>query len=480
MKKTLLAFLLIFFTVKLFGQQFSQYNTGSLYDSFENPSQKAFITDSSRKYASNFLIPNFNANFFLTGDAQASLKNRAFNSKYDNSSLMIGQGRYNHANVNLNAYLIMFKMFSSFNGDTELGFSFQTKMEGKTAITDESIAFFDGIRAFPNNLYTDIFNDNFYFQSYHQMSFTYKEKINKEFTFGVKLSALMGIQYEELKTVGSQLAIDRPNNSAILALSGIYYSNYIPGHLSPRDYLPTFRNPGASITLGATYRTPDGFIIQGNVKDLGFIHWSGRSHIYAFDAAETIDNLSSPKREAYVYDALSKIIHDGNVGGATGSFTTPIDGRAELSVNKKYWIDDDHNFRYSPTLIASKELFYPGFTGALVNSVQYKRYSLALTPSYDDMKLFNLGLQLMTQTPNFEFYIGSDKLAQTASLASAETSKNSGKTFQNGSFTGADFFLGVSIKFGPTIEHPMNSSVIPMGEKGFFGRLWGRIFKTND
>src|SRR6202012_4509928 len=161
-----------------------------------------------RKYASNFLIPNFNANFFLTGDAQASLKSRAFGNKYDNSALLIGPGKYNHANVNANAYLVMFKMFSSFDGDTELGFSFQTKMEGKTAVTDESIALFDGIGSFPGNLYTNVFNDNFYFQSYHQMSFTYKEKISKEFTFGVKLSTLLGIQYEELKINGSQVAID--------------------------------------------------------------------------------------------------------------------------------------------------------------------------------------------------------------------------------------------------------------------------------
>src|SRR6201999_241456 len=154
----------------------------------------------------------------------------------------------------------------------------------------------------------------------------------------------------------------------------------------------------------------------------------GRSRIYAFNTAQAIDDLSSTKREAYVYNALSKIIHDGNVGGATGSFTTPIDGRAELSVNKKYWIDDNHDFRYSPTLIASKELFYPGFTGALVNSFQYRQYSLALTPTYDDMKLFNLGVQLMMQTPNFEFYLGSDKLAQTASLASAQLSKGNAQT----------------------------------------------------
>ncbi|MCR8556021.1 hypothetical protein KXD93_00115 [Mucilaginibacter sp. BJC16-A38] len=477
MKKILLVLLILTSTIKLFGQQFSQYNTGTLYDSFENPSQKAFITDSSKQFASNFLIPNLNVNFFITGDAQATLKSRAFSNKYDNSALVINGGKVNHVNLNAGNYDIMFKMFSSLNGDVELGFSVQTKFEGKGLFTDESISLLNGLGNFKDDNYSDIFNDNYYFQTYHQIGFSYREKINKQFSFGAKLSALMGIQYEKMDIVHSQVSFDKADDSAILGLSGIYYSNYIPGHLIPRDYLPNFRNPGAAISIGGTFRTEDGFIIQGNVKDLGFIHWSSRSHIYAFDDIQQIEGLSTPSREKNVYNSLTKIIHGNQV---TSSFTTPIDGRGELSVNKMFWIDDNKNFKYSPTLIASKELFYPGFTGALVNPFQYKKYILTLTTTYDDMKLFNLGAQFMIQTPNFDFFLGSDKLTQTASLTSAQLSKSPTQTYSNGSFTGASFFLGASIKFGPVIEHPMNASTIPTGEKGFLGRLWGRIFKTND
>jgi len=38
----------------------------------------------------------------------------------------------------------------------------------------------------------------------------------------------------------------------------------------------------------------------------------------------------------------------------------------------------------------------------------------------------------------------------------------------------------MAFRLGPVIEHPMNSSTIPMGEKGFLGRLWGRLFKTGE
>lgn len=477
MKKILLVLLLLTSTIKIFGQQFSQYNTGTLYDSFENPSQKAFITDSSKQFASNFFLPNLNINFYITGDAQATLKSRQFTGRYDNSALIINGGRYNHASLNANNYDLMFKMFSSLNGDVELGISLQTKFEGRGLFTDESIALLNGFGSFKDDSYAEVFNDNYYFQTYHQLGFTYREKINKQFSIGVKLSALMGVQYEKLNINHSQIAFDKIDDSAILGLSGTYYSNYIPGHLIARDYLPNFRNPGAAITLGGTYRTEDGFVIQGNVKDLGFIHWSSRSHIYTFDNVDQIEDLSTVKRESNVYDAVTHIIHSNPV---SGSFTSSIDGRGELSVNKMFWIDDNKEFKYSPTLIASKELFNNGFTGALVNPFQYKKYILTLTTTYDDMKLFNLGAQFMIQTPNFEFFLGSDKLTQTLSLASAQINKSPTQTFSNGSFSGASFFLGVSFKFGPVIEHPMNASTIPMGEKGFLGRLWGRIFKTDN
>ena len=479
MKKVLLVLCLLFFTVKIFAQQFSQYNTGSLYDSFENPSQRAFIPDSSKKFASNFLFPNANFNLFLSGDAQASLKSRAFTNKYNNSSLVINQGRVNLANFNANVYFVMLKMFGSFNGDTEWGFSWQTKAEGQGIITDESIAALNGTQSFTSGTtYNNIFNNNYYYQTYHQVSVTYREKINKQFAFGFKLSALLGIQYQELDIKKSQATFDNANDTAGVALKGVYHESYVPGHFITRDYLPTLRNPGASISMGATYRTEDSFIIQGNVKDLGFIHWSSRSRVFGFDNTANVKGLSTPAREDSIYNKVYNVIHSNNF--TQGSFTTPVDGRAELSINKSFWLDDDRMFKYSPTLVASKELFYPGFIGALVNPIQYQKYILTVTTTYDDLKTFNLGAQFMMKTPNWEFFIGSEKLAQTVSLTSQALNKNSTSIDQNSAYTGASFFMGFSMKFGPVIEHPMNASVIPTGEKGFLGRLWGRLFKTNN
>src|ERR1700712_272243 len=134
MKKILLVLFLLLFSSPIFAQQFSQYNTGTLYDSFENPAQRTFIPDSSKMYAFNFLFPNFNTGFYLSGNAQAALQSRAFSGYYNTAPLQIGQNKYNHINVNANAYSIMFKIFASLDGNQEIGFSINTKAESNGLI----------------------------------------------------------------------------------------------------------------------------------------------------------------------------------------------------------------------------------------------------------------------------------------------------------------------------------------------------------
>ena len=478
MKQTLLVFCLIIFSCKLFGQQFSQYNTGTLYDSFENPSQHSFLPDTSRKYAFNFFVPNFNADFLLTGNAQASLKSRLILNQYDNTNLKIGEGRYNRFYVNANVYSIMFKMFSSFRGDAEMGISAQTRVEGRGLFSDESIAALNGTQSFNNGTYNNIFNDHYYYQAYNQISYTYREQITKQFAFGIKASLLLGIQYQKMDINQSQVTYDKDADTANIALKGRYYNSYEPGHIDDRDLLPTFRNPGGSISFGGSYKTEDGFLWQGNIKDLGFIHWDSSSQIYNFDGSRGVYGLSTPHREDSIYNKVYHILR--SQGSKLGSFTTVTDGHAEISINRLFYLDDDKMFRYAPTLIASKELFYSGFIGALVNPIQYKKYVVTLTTSYDDLKTFNLGLQFMLKTPNYEFFIGSDRITQSISFASEGLSKNQASIAQASTSSAANFFLGFSYKFGPVIEHDMNSSSIPTGEKGFLGRLYGRLFKTND
>jgi hypothetical protein len=472
MKKVLLIFCLLFAAVKCFSQQFSQYNTGTLYDSFENPSQPSFVPDTSKMYAFNFLIPHLNANFSLTGNAQSSLINRAFGAKYNNTALQIGAGKYNNAIANANAYAIMFKTFVSLNGDEEVGIFAETRAEGRGAFTDESLALFDGTASFPNNIYDNVLNDHYYYQVYNSIGLSYREKLSEQFAIGFKLGLLMGTDYSKLNIYESHLSFNKTNDAAVISLRGKYYMSQGPGKLDLRSFLPVIRSSGAQINIGTSYKTEDKITFQANIKDLGFIKWYNNSSISNFNSTATVNGLSTPKREDSLYNLTRTIVSSSP---KYGSFTSYTDGRFELSATKSYWVDANSSIKYSPTLIASKELLYNGFTGAMVNHFQYQNYHASLTASYDNQNLFNLGLQLMYKSYNGEFYIGSERLVQTTGLASAI---HNSASYTNGSFTGADFFIGFSLKFGQVIEHPLNASIIPIGQKGFLGRLWNRLFKT--
>jgi len=471
MRKFLFIFCLLLSTTRIFAQQFSQYNTGTLYDSFENPSQRSFIPDSSKQFASNFFFPNIDASFYLTGDAQATLKTRLFDYHYQNSALVIDNGiNFNHVNVNASAYTFMFKVFGSLNGNTELGFFTQTKLEGTGSFTDQSIALLNGSDNFLNNQYNNVFNSNYHYQIYNVYGFTYREQITKQFAFGIKMGYVSGTTTTDVHINQSSVFFDKAADTASLTLGG---TNQRTGSFNENP----LHNPGFAVTISTAYKTQDAFLIQANIKDLGLIHWNSGAEAFTLDDQQSIYDLTSPAREQNVFKAYNYILVHGNK--LVQSFNTPLDGTGELSVEKQFWLDDDYTIRYSPTLVASKELFYNGFTAAWVNPVQYKNYTATVTASYNDLRLLYFGGQFMIKSANAEFFIGSDRLAQSGRMFLA-TFKDESEIKQSGEFTGSSLFIGFSLKFGHIIEHPMNASTIPMGtEKGFLGRLWDKVFNPN-
>ncbi|NNU33049.1 hypothetical protein HK413_00485 [Mucilaginibacter sp. S1162] len=356
MKKTLLICCFFLISLKIFGQQFAQYNTGSLYDSFENPAQRAFIPDTTKQFAFNFFIPNFNTNFYLTGNGQAALKTGAFESYYNTANLEIGKGAYNRINMNANSYFVMFKLFVSENGDEEAGFSFSTKAEARGVATDESIALFNGFRRLNNSNYANIFNDKIFYQAYHQISFTYREQLTKQFAFGLKFSALSGLTYRKINIYQSSISLDQTNDAATIALQGTSYVSSTDGQTSKQKILPSFRNPGAAISIGTSYRDESGYKWQLNLKDLGFIHWSSKSLISNFGSSTTLNDFSSSEREGIITHSLDSLTTGSQV---KKGFTSPTNGLLELSINKSYLLGGNENIKFSPTLIGSKEVFIP-------------------------------------------------------------------------------------------------------------------------
>lgn len=475
MNKFLFGLYILIFSVlcspRLYAQQFSQYNTNTLYDGFENPSQKTFIPDSSRRIGFNILFPNFNIDFTLSGNSQSALKNRAFANAYDPTLLTIGQKNYNYPKVNFNAYLFMLKFYTDLGSNTEIGLFGQTRAEGRAVFSDESVQVLDNNGPLGNSQ-MDAFNVRYNYQAYHQVGMSYRTDIDEQVSFGLKLSALFGIVNNRVNVTRSNITYDRANDKAFLSLAGNYRASFEPGGFTEHDIIPSRRNPGASISMGFSVLTDENYKFQFNLKDLGFIHWNKQSRVGNFDNTGVIEGLSQQGLENRVSQTALQLLQSNNT---QSSFVTNTNAILEASMSSSYWLDDS-NIKYTPTLIASKELFYRDFSAAFVNHFQYRQIVGTLTASYDDMNYLNLGTQFMVKSPNFEFFIGSDRLGQTAGLASTALGSASGTDLKNNRYTGANLYMGLAIKFGHVIEHPMNANYIPMGpSRSFIGRVWDRL-----
>ena len=123
MKKSLLLLSFLSFTSTISYSQFNLFNTRTLYDTFENPSQKAFYPDSSKKYAFNFFIPTFSINGAVTGDEQLPLKRLIYSGRLDARGLTLGDEKINKLTLSENTYLAMFRNFTIVKFNRELRFS---------------------------------------------------------------------------------------------------------------------------------------------------------------------------------------------------------------------------------------------------------------------------------------------------------------------------------------------------------------------
>lgn len=477
-KKLLLLFILTI-PASAFAQRYSNYFTGTMFDSFENPSQSVFKIDTTKNMAFNFFVPNFTTNAFLTGDAVRTVKDYMFYSKSTNPNLIIGKGKINNANIDVNVYIAMFKLFTSLSGREEIGASWQIKTEGNARFTDESIGLFNGATNFTSTSFNNLFNNNYYAQAYHQFSFTYRETLDKHYSLGLKLSALSGIGYNSGNVNSSYVTLNQNITGTTTAIdylvTGRYRSTFSTNsHPTRRDVIPNFRNPGASLSLSLEQHNDDGVYLMYNIKDLGFIHWNQFSRINNFNASGTVLNINTSKAGQNLTRAAKDVLLNGQINS---SFTTVTNGRAEISGTKYFWLDDTKSFKYNPVFVVSKQLFYRGATGVIINNLNYKNYTIGITTSYDDLNQFNLGGQFMIKSKKAEFYIGCEQLLGALELGSANNG-NLAAINRNSQHLSGGLFMGFALKFGQEIQSHANADHIPMGydEDGFIKRTFKSIF----
>lgn len=427
--------LLVISSHHLKAQQFSLFNTNTLFDAFENPAQRAFVSEDSRPYASNFLWPSFGFNGGNRGDASYALKKKINDGNIDTRKIPIGTNLRNTLYGSSNVYLITLKLNPLYQNHQEWGFSWQVKSDAYADYTNESVVAVRNYGRF-NSSQSDLFNGNGYGQSYHQFSVNYRVDFNEAIAFGFKLGVLSGITYNQADISQSSLTVNQ--NNLTVGLSGKYKASFLlTDELSSKTLVPDFKNPGLSLSFGTTYTSSSGVLIIGNVKDLGFIRWNDSA------TAVTLNNdqVSLNKGNAVNAKSLQSKIVDLLVRkNQQHSFYSPTYAKVDFLISRRYSF-------YTPNLIVSKNLFYKGGDVALVNNFKLEDFTFSLSPAYNINQFLLFGAQAMYQSPNFEFFLGTDNLLKSASIFNESSYAAKG-------VIGASLYMGIGIKFGYTSEHP--------------------------
>ncbi|MFW0717939.1 DUF5723 family protein [Pedobacter sp. N23S346] len=466
MKKLLLTVFLLSSCYFAKAQQYALFGTRTMFDAFENVSQKSFTLDSSRKFSSNFFLPNFGANAANIGDAESVIRKLSQEGINDTRGLPIGTGAINHFYLNSNVYVATFRLFKSYKYQKEMGLAWQVRADLHIDYTNETLAIFDSYDRFPQvQELKGILNTKGYQQSYHQFSFTYRENYNKRLAFGLKASLLSGILYNKLDIRNSSLYIDPNLNALAIEINGNYASNFSDtDEINKNTFFPNFKNPGLSFSFGTNYTTKKGLFLMANVKDLGFIWWRSNTINNSIDKQTILSDINDESSNN------NKEIRDIFLAGPGGKFLAATNAKIDVYASKQYGF-------YKPGLVASKNLFYKGGDIAFVNTFIYRNLAASVTPLYNLNNIFMVGLQGKYQTPNFEIFGGTDNMLSSISYArglyNGTSDKGSGPN-------GASFYMGIGIKFGNIVNHPQFSDTMPgindQQERSFFKNLFS-IFK---
>ena len=463
-----LAIFIILSAVRANAQQFSLYNSRTLYDSFENPSQRAYQVDTSKRIAFNFFIPTISFNTTFSGPAESAFKTLIYNGLFNGRDLVLGQNRKNTLTLNSNNYIAMLRILKSVKKYQEIGISWQIRSDTRAEVTNEVFAVFDDYRLFDGNTPNNLFNVNAYNQNYHQFSLAYRQNPTKRLAIGAKFSVLSGISYSNLKVSKSDIEIDELADIMEVSLSGRFRSSFKFDKFQNEMIKPNFKNPGLSLTTSVSYKFRDGWFVMGNLKDVGFIKWSKDAYQYDFDTGKIIiDQASNSTADDRLAESIEKNISSE---AENKSYLSALNGKAEILINKNFG-------NYRPNLILSKSVYYKGGDIVLVNNFHVKQYVFTGLADYNTNGFLQLGGQFMIKKPNVEFYAGSDHL-----LKSIEFFKNSIKnqsTYPSG-YTGVSFYLGFAVKFGRVMEHSANATQIPGFTKNPDGGFLKRLVKKKD
>jgi len=460
-------------------QRYFLHHSGTLYSSFENPSEDIFVPNKSKQYAVSFLLGSLGFYLEQDGPAQDMLRQVLFENKnFSANDLPLLANQPFTTFFSSNQYLAMFKMCGGITSPFEYGFSWQIKSIGYGSVTNQMLKLLNDYTLLANQSNNTIKDNAIAAQSYHQLSFSIRQDLNPYVSVGAKIGLLSGIGYmnASLDALGLDINLQQQSiayQANAQAKVASAYPDLVADGSSLKTvngseqkwsyFLPTFRNPGAAISFGCSLNNQNGLFASFNIKDLGFINWSTNSFVYTINQNGTATGTS----QGTIIENIQTKIKD-DLQPKKQSFIAPTETLLDMSVSQKIGF-------YKPVLVVGKYLFNPYGFVAFTHNFNIYPIQLGLSTGWNTYgttwTAYNMGAQLMYQTPNGEFYIGSEQLLRMLEINSDAQQKISHQAVGGGSL-GLDFYLGFSFKFGRVAEDWGISSYSNF-ENGFWNWLFG-------
>jgi len=282
---------------------------------------------------------------------------------------------------------------------------------------------------------------------YREYTFGMATEFNS-WVFGGRVSLLQGLSSLYLKPQMLQLSIDDDMYAHTFASDATLYSAGIPltEDRMPNEalfsntkwltsYLTRLRNPGASLALGVSYKYDQRTTFSFSVSDLGFIHWSDSTVNYKvrgdspFQGVDALGDFLYG-RDIDIDSTLNVFRSNFDDEEFQQAYTTWLSPKFYLSAN--YQLASRTNLGFQLYGIVNRR-FYPAVSLGITQGIG-RAFNLALTGSFNQRTITNLGFGLMVKPGPFQIYMIADNYFTP--LKDPFT------------FTNLNFRLGVNLVFG--------------------------------
>jgi len=266
---------------------------------------------------------------------------------------------------------------------------------------------------------------------YNELMLGYSMQYDDKWTFGAHLKILQGLSNVWTKRADVTL-LTQEDHFFITATSDIDAYASLPSEVweedttntskdfGPGQYLGNFKNMGAAIDLGVTYKFDDKWTFGASMIDLGFFRWKGDGNRnfksvdsegnFTFEGIDITDFIKAKDTtgaQSTLENLMDSIVDIFQIDTLYGAYTSPLNTRFYLSATYQLTPKDQLSglirmHLYNRAVHPALTLGYMRKFGNIL--------SLSGTYTMASRKYFNLGLGIAANFGPVQFYLTTDNL----------------------------------------------------------------------